>query len=59
MILFVKIVNGFDLFVTFTDDFSCYGYVYPIKAWSEALDKFKIFKYDVENQHVLKKKIVR
>jgi hypothetical protein len=32
MILFVKIVNGFDSFVTFTDDFSCYGYVYPIKA---------------------------
>jgi hypothetical protein len=44
----VKYVDGFDSFITFTDDFSCYGYIYPIKERSEALDKFKIFKTKVE-----------
>jgi hypothetical protein len=27
----VKSVNRFDSFITFTDDFSRYGYIYPIK----------------------------
>jgi hypothetical protein len=27
----VKFVDGFDSFITFTDDFSRYGYIYPIK----------------------------
>jgi hypothetical protein len=27
----VKSVDGFDSFITFTDDFSRYGYIYPIK----------------------------
>jgi len=35
-----------------------YGYIYPIKERTEALDKFKIFKAKVENQHNLKIKIV-
>jgi hypothetical protein len=52
-------VDGFDLFITFTDDFSRYGYIYPIKERSEVLDKFKIFKAEVENQHDIKIKIVR
>jgi hypothetical protein len=55
----VKSVDGYDLFITFTDDYSRYGYIYPIKERSEALDKFKIFKAEVENQHSLKIKIVR
>jgi hypothetical protein len=38
---------------------SLYGYIYPIKERSEALDKFKIFKAEVENQHNKKIKIVR
>jgi hypothetical protein len=46
----VKYVNDFDSFIIFTDDFSCYGYIYPIKERSEALDKSKIFKGEVENQ---------
>ena len=50
----VKSVDGYDLFITFTDDYSRYGYIYPIKERSEALDKFKIFKAEVENQHNLK-----
>jgi len=55
----VRSVDGYDSFITFTDDYSRYGYIYPIKERSEALDKFKIFKAEVENQHNLKIKIVR
>jgi hypothetical protein len=55
----VKSVDGFDSFITFTDDFLCYGYIYPIKERLEALDKFKIFKAKVENQHNIKIKLVR
>jgi hypothetical protein len=52
-------VDGFDSFITFTDDYSHYGYIYPIKERNEVLDKFKIFKAEVENQHNLKIKVVR
>jgi transposase InsO family protein len=52
-------VDEFDSFITFTDDFSCYDYIYPIKERSEVLDKFEIFKAQVENQHDIKIKIVR
>jgi hypothetical protein len=55
----MKSVNGYDSFITFTDDYSRYGYIYLIKKRSEALDKFKIFKTEVENQHNLKTKIVK
>jgi hypothetical protein len=50
----IKYVNGFDSFITFTDDFSRYDYMYPIKERSEALDKFKIFKAEFENQPNIK-----
>jgi hypothetical protein len=55
----VKSVDGFDSFITFTDDFSHYDYIYPIKERSKALDKFNIFKAEVENQHSIKIKVVR
>ena len=55
----MKSVNGYDSFITFIDDYSRYGYIYSIKERSEALDKFKIFKDEVENQHNFKIKIVR
>ena len=55
----VTTLDGYDSFITFTDDYSRYGYIYPIKERSEALDKFKIFKLEVENQLNLKIKIVR
>jgi hypothetical protein len=55
----MKSVDGYDLFITFTDDYSCYDYIYPIKERSEELDKFKIFKAEVENQHNKKIKIVQ
>jgi hypothetical protein len=41
---------SYDLFITFTDDYAHYGYIYPIKERSKALDKFKIFKVVVKNQ---------
>jgi hypothetical protein len=41
-------VDGYDSFITFTDDYSRYGYIYLIKKRSEALHKFKIFKAEVE-----------
>jgi hypothetical protein len=55
----VRTIDGFDSFITFTDDYSRYGYIYPIKERSEVLDKFKIFKVEIENQLDKKIKIVR
>jgi hypothetical protein len=52
-------VDGFDSFISFTDDFSRYGYIYLIKERSKALNKFKIFKAKLENQHNIKIKLVR
>jgi hypothetical protein len=49
----------FDSFITFTDDYSRYDYIYPIKKISKVLDKFKKFKAEVEKQHDLKIKIIR
>ena len=55
----MKSVDGCNSFITFTNDYSCFSYIYPIKKRSEALDKFKIFKAKIENQHNLKIKVVR
>jgi hypothetical protein len=55
----VTTVDGFNSFITFTVDYSHYGYIYPIRERSEALEKFKIFKVEVENQHDAKIKVVR
>ena len=45
----MKSVDGYDSFITFIDDYSHFGYIYPIKKRSKALDKLKIFKTEVEN----------
>ena len=45
--------------MTFIDDFSRYGYVYLISHKSEALERFKIFKTEVEKQLGKVIKIVR
>ncbi|KAM1189908.1 hypothetical protein ACFX2J_025523 [Malus domestica] len=37
-------------FVTFIDDYSRYGYIYFLQNKNEALEKFKEFKAEVENQ---------
>ena len=42
--------GGYEYFITFTDDYSRYGYVYLMKKKSEALDKFKEFKAESEKQ---------
>ncbi|KAK8708622.1 hypothetical protein V6N13_059660 [Hibiscus sabdariffa] len=42
--------GGFQYFITFTDDFR-YGYIYLMCHKSEALEKFKEFKNEVQNQH--------
>ena len=51
--------DGFKYFITFTDDFSRYGYVYLITEKSKALEMFKIYKAEVENQLDSKIKVVR
>jgi hypothetical protein len=55
----IKYVDEFNSFITFTYDFLRYGYIYPIKERSKVLDKFKIFKVEVENQYNIKIKVVR
>jgi hypothetical protein len=52
-------MDDYDSFIIFTDDYSRFGYIYLIKERTETLDKFKIFKVEVENQLNLKIKIVR
>ena len=42
--------DGFKYFITFTDDYSRFGYVYLMKSKSESFEKFKEFKTEVENQ---------
>jgi hypothetical protein len=42
-------VDGYDLLITFMDDYSHYMYIYPIKERLEASDEFKIFKAKMEN----------
>ena len=42
--------GGYEYFITFTDDYSRYGYVYLMKRKSEAFEKFKEFRAEVENQ---------
>ncbi|KAL4277814.1 hypothetical protein GQ457_03G017540 [Hibiscus cannabinus] len=43
--------GGYQYFITFTDDFSRYGYIYLMRHKFEALEKFKEFKNEVQNQH--------
>ena len=42
--------GDFSYFVTFTDDFSRYGYVYLMKYKSKTFEKFKEFNNEVQNQ---------
>jgi hypothetical protein len=46
----VKVRGGYEYFITFIDDYSKYGYVY-LMCWKfEAIEKFKEFRMEVENQ---------
>jgi hypothetical protein len=51
--------GGFQYFITFTDDFSRYGYVYLMKHKSETFEKFREFLNEVENQRGKKIKALR
>lgn len=42
--------GGFPYFITFTDDFSRFGYVYLMKNKYESFEKFKEFRVEVEKQ---------
>ncbi|KAD2393209.1 hypothetical protein E3N88_40186 [Mikania micrantha] len=42
--------SGERYFITFTDDFSRYGYVYLLKHKHEAFEVFKVFQNEVQNQ---------
>jgi transposase InsO family protein len=42
--------GGFQYFITFTDDFSRYGYIYLMRHKSESFEKFKEFYNEVQNQ---------
>ena len=41
--------GGYQYFITFTDDFSRYGYIYLMRHKSESFEKFKLFKNEVHN----------
>jgi len=57
--LSVTSVDGYDSFITFTDDYSRYGHIYPIRKRSDVLEIFKVYKQEVEKQHNTSIKIVR
>nr|GEV28573.1 hypothetical protein [Tanacetum cinerariifolium] len=42
--------QGASYFITFTDNFSRYGYVYLLKYKHELFETFKVFQKEVENQ---------
>ena len=42
--------GGYSYFITFTDDFSRYGYVYLMRHKFKTFEKFKMFKNGVQNQ---------
>nr|GEX64288.1 retrotransposon protein, putative, Ty1-copia subclass [Tanacetum cinerariifolium]GEX64302.1 retrotransposon protein, putative, Ty1-copia subclass [Tanacetum cinerariifolium] len=42
--------QGAGYFITFTDDYSRYGYIYLLKHKHEVFEMFKVFKNEVENQ---------
>ena len=55
----VRARHGAFYFLTFIDDYSCYGSVYLLSLRSEALDCFKRFLAEVENQNETNLKILR
>lgn len=52
-------MGGYSYFITFTDDHSRYGYVFLMKHKSEAFEKFKEFRNEVEKQLGKSIKILR
>ena len=46
----IRARGGYQYFITFTDDYSRYGYLYLLHHKSEAFEKFKEFRAEVEKQ---------
>jgi transposase InsO family protein len=42
--------GGYEYFITFTDDYSRYGYVYLMRRKSKAFERFKEFRAEAEKQ---------
>ena len=42
--------GGYEYFITLTNDYSRFGYVYLMRWKFEAFEKFKVFRAEVENQ---------
>ncbi|KAJ9558658.1 hypothetical protein OSB04_013272 [Centaurea solstitialis] len=51
--------GGYRYFITFTDDFSRYGYVFLMRHKSESFEKFREFQNEVQNQLGRKIKFLR
>ncbi|GJY17492.1 retrotransposon protein, putative, ty1-copia subclass [Tanacetum coccineum] len=51
--------EGASYFITFTDNFSRYGFVYLMKHKHEVFENFKVFQNEVENQLGKKIKAIR
>ena len=45
-----QVKRGYEYFITFTDDYSRYGYVYLMRWKFETFEKFKEFRAEVENK---------
>ncbi|GJT98882.1 retrotransposon protein, putative, ty1-copia subclass [Tanacetum coccineum] len=43
-------IEGARYFITFTDDFSCYGFIYLMKHKHEVFETFKVIQNEVEKQ---------
>ena len=46
----VQTMDGYIYFITFTDDYSRYEFMYLMHHKSEAFEKFKEFRHEVEKQ---------
>ena len=55
----VRARHGASYFIIFIDSYSCFGYVYLISHKLEALDCFRCFVHEVENQMEKTLKILR
>ena len=56
---FVQTRGGNKYFITFVDDSTKYCYVYLLKSKDEVIEKFVLYKSEVENQLNIKIKVLR
>ena len=46
----IQAKGGYEYFITFTDDYSRYGYIYLMRHKSEAFGKFQEFKAEARSE---------